>query len=150
MTVPRSSTPPRIHKHRYCGVLAPAARLRQAVIASAGPAGTVLQEIESARGSMGLCGEAARRRPASRSWALLLARIHENRPLQCPRCGGPMRIIAFILEREAIERILRHIGEDIEPPAVLPARGPPQGEFEFDQSAGQEEWVEVDQTAGAR
>jgi hypothetical protein len=32
---------------------------------------------------------------------------HENRLLSCPRCGGPMRIIAFILEREAVERILR-------------------------------------------
>ena len=59
-----------------------------------------------------------------------------------------MRIIAFILEREVIERILRHIGEEAEPPEVLPARGPPQGAFEFDQSAGQAEWVEVDQTAG--
>jgi hypothetical protein len=59
-----------------------------------------------------------------------------------------MRIIAFILEREAIERILRHIGEDAEPPEVSPARGPPQGELEFDQSAGQAEWAEVDQTAG--
>ncbi len=28
-------TPPRIHKHRYCGVLAPNAKLRQAVIAFA-------------------------------------------------------------------------------------------------------------------
>jgi hypothetical protein len=59
-----------------------------------------------------------------------------------------MRIIAFVLEREAIVRILRHIGEDVEPPAVLPARGPPQGELEFDQTAGRNEWVEVDQTAG--
>jgi hypothetical protein len=59
-----------------------------------------------------------------------------------------MWIIAFVLEREAIVRILRHIGKETEPPEVLPARGPPQGELEFDQSAGQEEWVEVDQTAG--
>ena len=59
-----------------------------------------------------------------------------------------MRILAFILEQEVIVKILRHIGEDVEPPAALPARGPPQGAFEFDQSAGQEEWVEVDQTAG--
>ena len=116
---------------------------------SAGPAGTVLQALESAREAMGLGADApGPRRPASRSWALLLARIYENRPLQCPRCGGPMRIIAFILEREVIQRILRHIGEDAEPPAVSPARGPPQGEFEFDQSGGRDEWVEVDQTAG--
>jgi len=31
-------TPPRIHKHRYCGVLAPNATLRRAVVESAGPA----------------------------------------------------------------------------------------------------------------
>ena len=117
--------------------------------ATAGPAGTVLQALEAAREAMGLVADApGPRRPASRSWAMLLARIYENRPLQCPRCGGPMRIIAFILEREAIERILRHIGEDAEPPAVSPARGPPQGELEFDQSAGHAEWAEVDQTAG--
>jgi len=87
--------PPRKHRHRYCGVLAPAARLRKAVIASAGPAGRVLREIESAREAMGLCSESARRRPASRSWALLLARIHENRPLQCPRCGGAVCLVAM-------------------------------------------------------
>jgi hypothetical protein len=98
-------TPPRKHRHRYCGVLAPAARLRRAVTATAGPAGTVLQALESAREAMGLVAEAqGPRRPASRSWAMLLARIYENRPLQCPRCGGPMRIIAFILERETIKR----------------------------------------------
>ena len=33
-------------------------------------------------------------------------------------------------------------------PAVLPARGPPQGAFEFDQTAVSGEWAEVDQTVG--
>jgi len=32
-------TPPRVHKHRYCGVLAPKAKLRRAVIETAGPSG---------------------------------------------------------------------------------------------------------------
>jgi hypothetical protein len=41
--------PPRKHRHRYCGVLAPNARLRPAVTATAGPAGTVWQEIAAAR-----------------------------------------------------------------------------------------------------
>jgi hypothetical protein len=47
-------TPPRLHKHRYCGVLAPHAALREAVTASAGPAGATLQLLEQARASMGL------------------------------------------------------------------------------------------------
>ena len=38
-------TPPRKHRHRYCGVLAPAARLRRAVTATAGPAGTVSGQL---------------------------------------------------------------------------------------------------------
>jgi len=96
---------------------------------------------------MGLASREARRRPALRSWALLLARIYENRPLQCSRCGGLLRIVAFTLDREVIAKILRHIGEDTEPPAVWPARGPPQGSFEFDQTAGPGEWPELDQTA---
>jgi len=120
-------TPPRIHKHRYCGVLAPNARLRRAVTASAGPAGATVQLLQEARRQMGL-GETAAvaepavpaaaaepgagvRRAAARCWALLLARIYECLPLRCPKCGAPMRIIAFVLDPPVITRILAHIGD---------------------------------------
>ncbi|MCP4339310.1 MAG: hypothetical protein GY799_10580 [Desulfobulbaceae bacterium] len=43
------------------------------------------------------------------TWAMLLARIYEINPLVCLRCGGEMRIIAFVTELESIGRILRHI-----------------------------------------
>ena len=46
--------PPRKHRHRYFGVLAPRARLRPVVTATAGPAGTVLQELAAASKAMGL------------------------------------------------------------------------------------------------
>ena len=126
-------TPPRVHKHRYCGVLAPNASLRRAVIASAGPAGATLQLLSEARQEMGLeevspdptAGTNPLRRAAARCWALLLARIYECLPLRCPRCGEPMRLIAFIIEPPVIERILTHIGVPTAPPAVLPARLPP-------------------------
>jgi len=65
------------------------------------------------------------RRAAARCWALLLVRIYECLPLSCPKCGEPMRIIAFVLDRPTIERILDHIGESMQPPKVLPARSPP-------------------------
>lgn len=42
-----------------------------------------------------------------------------------PRCGGEMRIIAFITEGAAIREILGHMGESTSPPHLLPARGPP-------------------------
>ena len=57
-----------------------------------------------------------------------------------------MRIIAFITDPPTIERILTHIGETPNPPPVLPARGPPQQELEFDQTANMPE-DEFDQTA---
>ena len=73
-------------------------------------------------------------------------RIYECLPLLCPRCGEPMRIIAFVQDPPVVEKILTHIGEPVSPPAILPARSPPQGEFGFDQAGGAQEWVEMDQT----
>ncbi|MBD3220110.1 hypothetical protein GF314_02620 [bacterium] len=50
-----------------------------------------------------------------------------------------------------IARILGHIGEPVEAPAVLPARSPPQGELELvmvDQTGGRADWPEIDQSGG--
>ena len=41
----------------------------------------------------------------------MIARIYEVEPLRCRRCGGSMRLIAFITERAVIVRILDHLGE---------------------------------------
>ena len=59
-----------------------------------------------------------------------------------------MQIVAFIEEPRVVESILRHIGEPTQAPTILPARAPPQAEMDFDQSAGHEEWPDMDQTAG--
>jgi hypothetical protein len=57
----------------------------------------------------------------------LLARIYEVLPLVCPRCGGELRLIAFITRPEAIGNILTHLGEPIIPPPLAPrARAPPE------------------------
>jgi hypothetical protein len=134
--------PPRRHRHRYFGVLAPNAPLRSAVtaLAAAKPPSVETDAVAE---------EGAVRRAARYAWALLLARIYEVFPLTCPKCGGAMRIIAFIDEGDAIRTILQHLGEPIAPPKLAPARGPPlweaagQGDsdpsaqpipdFEFDQ-----------------
>ena len=71
-----------------------------------------------------------------------------------------MRLIAFIMEPVVVEKILSHIGEPTEPPAILPARAPPQVEIgyrrrrdceaiQFDQVAQITDWPDMDQTAGA-
>ena len=66
-----------------------------------------------------------KRSPAHYLWAVLIARIYEVFPLLCPKCGGQMRLIAFITEGVQIRNILDHIGVDSEPAHISPARGPP-------------------------
>ena len=64
------------------------------------------------------------------AWALLLARIYEAFPLVYPRCGGEMRIIAFITDAGAVRDILTHLGEPTSPPRLMPARAPPLWEMQ--------------------
>lgn len=71
------------------------------------------------------------KRRASYLWAMPIARIYSALPLLCPRCGQPMRIIAFILDPSTVSRLLDHLGEPTKPPPLSPARGPPQAELEF-------------------
>lgn len=49
------------------------------------------------------------------AWARLIARVYEVDPLRCPRCGATMRLIAFIVERAVIVRILDPLGEPTAP-----------------------------------
>ena len=59
---------------------------------------------------------------------MLLARIYEVFPLRCPRCGEPMRLIAFVTDSGSITRILAYLGEPTKAPHIAPAaRGPPCG-----------------------
>ena len=47
---------------------------------------------------------------AKHAWARLIQQVYEVDPLVCPRCAGPMRIIAFIEQPAVIEKILTHLG----------------------------------------
>ncbi len=50
-------------------------------------------------------------------------------PLLCPRCGQPMRIIAFVTDSGSITHILAYLGELTKVPYIAPAaRGPPREE----------------------
>jgi len=78
------------------------------------------------------CGEKTNARPVyRRTWAQLLARVFKIDVLVCPRCTGPVRIIAAITAPEPAAKILDHLKlpHDTYPPA--PARAPPEPEFEF-------------------
>lgn len=54
--------------------------------------------------------------PAHYLWAVLIACTYEVFPLQCPMCGGQMRMIVFVTDGTQVKNILDHIGVDSEPP----------------------------------
>jgi len=118
--------PPRSHRHRYFGVLAPNSPMRAAVIAMA-PVVVIAPPL-SPTDSAGT-EEKPRRAVSHYLWAMLLARIYEAFPLSCPICHAQMRIIAFINEAGDVRKILDHIGESAQPPRIAPARGPPLWEL---------------------
>ncbi len=147
--------PPRTHRHRYFGVLAPNSPLRTAVTALAAPAQQASEQTGQAATGSGAPGAAPqgnavqtqpepvppKRAPAHYLWAVLIARIYEVFPLVCPMCGGQMRLIAFITDGAQIRKILEHIGVESEPPRIAPARGPPLWE---DCDAQMGEGVEIE------
>ena len=54
--------------------------------------------------------DSAYRKKCRANWARLIQKIYEIDPLACPKCGGIMRILAFIEEAAVICKILDHLG----------------------------------------
>ncbi|MFN7309366.1 MAG: hypothetical protein ACK5S1_01045, partial [bacterium] len=103
----------RLHLIRYHGVLAPNARLRPLVV----PQKPEVQERAAEVAVAGGCDvQTVQSRPRRLSWARLLKRVFDIDMQHYPNCGGELKIIAAILERPAIEKILTHLGLDPQPP----------------------------------
>jgi len=133
--------PPRMHRNRYHGVLAPNATLRPAVVAIGRPENDASPADNEAAARPTHAGDHARVHPdrprtsqARIQWAVLLARIYEVLPLLCPSCGGQMTILAFLTDPPVVRAILLHLELPHLPPPISPARGPPQGDFLLDQT----------------
>jgi hypothetical protein len=62
---------------------------------------------------------------ARASWARLIRKVYEVDPLQCPKCGTQMRVIALIEDPIVIERILSWLG--LRAPLPPPGPSPPAG-----------------------
>ena len=156
--------PPRLHRHRYFGVLAPNSPLRDVVTAMAAATAPVIAVQAKPYAHADAAGDCAHgtappghtgattsepapapppKRPAHYLWAVLIARIYEVLPLVCPICGGQMRIIAFITHSVDIRQILDHIGVESVPPHIAPARGPPLWD-DGDAQAGEGSQIEPD------
>ena len=98
---------PRRHRHRYHGVFAPNHPLRPAVTALAvgniGKRRDATNNAHAGHDDEDCCGTHAKLRSHDTSriaWAKLMARVGEEFPLECPACGGDIRLISFITEPE--------------------------------------------------
>ena len=68
-----------------------------------------------------------RKKIPSRTWRELIKKIWNTDPLLCPKCGGEMRLISLIEDRQVIEDILRHLSlwEEKDGPSGLAPPEPP-------------------------
>jgi hypothetical protein len=122
--------PPRFHLIRYHGVLAPSAAFRAMVVPEPKtdaapfhpgcPAGdqALAAKTGNAKGN-------DKCRPRNYAWAELLKRVFSIDVLECPRCGGRMRVISAIHPPDAIRKILDCLGLPSRPPPIsAPVPGP--------------------------
>ena len=49
------------------------------------------------------------KRIPSKGWPEMIRKVYEVDPMVCPKCGGRMKIIAFITEYAAVDRIIDHV-----------------------------------------
>ena len=147
----RLSPPPRVHHHRYHGVRAPHARLRDRVTTlgrldaqhrdpSDPMSGTAPdprpRDSDPAGKTASLpapaCADSPTRAAARSRWARRLGRIYELFPLRGPECGADVRILAFLTDPDPVDAILRPLDLTATPPPLSPAHGPPQPDLRFD------------------
>lgn len=111
--------PPKMHVIRYAGVLASAHTWRPRVVPPLPADATDAPHAHRRQA----------RRPTHRChywrWAALLKQSLGVDGDQCDACGAKMKLRALVLAAASIERLLRHLGEPVDPPALSPARGPP-------------------------
>jgi hypothetical protein len=106
---------PRLHLIRFHGALAPNAKPRPLVVPQGPPAQARAATEATAAAECEV--ETIQARPRRISWARLLKRVFDIDMQHCPNCGaGELKIIAAILERPVIEKILSHLGLDPQPP----------------------------------
>jgi hypothetical protein len=65
------------------------------------------------------------------SWSQLIRKVYEIDPLLCTFCGAQMRIVAFIVERSSLRRILQHLDCDGQQPEPLAHSPPAEADLVF-------------------
>jgi hypothetical protein len=44
-----------------------------------------------------------------KGWAAMIRKVYEVDPMVCPKCGGQMKVVAFITEFSVVDRIINHL-----------------------------------------
>ena len=68
---------------------------------------------------------------SSMTWAMRLKRVFKMDVDICSECGGKLKVISSIEEKEVIEKILTHLGLESRVPEPLSPRGPPEEQKDF-------------------
>jgi hypothetical protein len=119
-----SVPPPACHLVHYSGILGAASKLRPLVVPAPPP-----KAVADSTHSQHPPTHRSRYRP----WAELLKRTFEIDVERC-ECGDAeewskdhrrFKLRALVIEAHSIERVLRYLGEPLEPPRRSPARDPP-------------------------
>ena len=45
----------------------------------------------------------------SKGWAEMIRKVYEVDPMVCPKCGGRMKVAAFITEYAVVDRLIDHL-----------------------------------------
>jgi len=65
-------------------------------------------------------------RAKKQAWARFIQHVYETDPLECPYyCGSEMRIIAVILNKDEISKIIKHLAKNKNkaPPEIVAIPG---------------------------
>ena len=117
---------PRVHLIRYAGAFARHAKIRPDV-----PVRARMGEADVAP-APGEEDEKQAPSEKSRSWARLLKRVFGIDVDSCHACGGKnVKIIAAIMDRATITKILNHVGIPPDIPEIAAARALPQASFDW-------------------
>jgi hypothetical protein len=110
---------PRPHKNLvlYHGVLAANSSWRKRVVGH----GRGVNREASAATAAAAAADPPSMRPRRAQWADLMRRAFGYDLLSCPRCGCKMKLLACILDRDSIRKILTHRGLNAEPPPCAAA-----------------------------
>jgi hypothetical protein len=114
--------PPRIHMIRYRGVLAPRAGSRRDIV---GPPMSKTANAKVVDDDANDCAHASRRWMFAARWlaaprAKLMQRVFAIDVLECPGCGGKMKILATIHPPEATAAILESLRLSPRAPPLAP------------------------------